>query len=61
MMRYAMVTIAVVTAAIGLMECVGAVGQAAKTYCIGLIFILLGLMTTLYIFIIDSRFGEKPA
>ncbi|MGB4770491.1 MAG: hypothetical protein WBP58_03485 [Chitinophagaceae bacterium] len=60
-MRNLMVAMALIAAAIGLMDCLGAVGQAAKTYCIGLIFILLGIMTTLYIIVIDSRFGEKPS
>lgn len=60
-MRHMMVAMALTAAIVALLECMGAVGEAAKTVCIGLIFILLGLITTLYIFLVDSRFGEKPA
>jgi uncharacterized membrane protein HdeD (DUF308 family) len=60
-MKYIMVAMAAVTAITGVVACTDAVSKMAQLYCIGIMLILLGLMTALYIFMEYSRFGEKPA
>jgi disulfide bond formation protein DsbB len=60
-MKYILVAFAAVAVVTAFVACTGAVTKNMQLYCIGIILILLGLMTGIYIYMDDSRFGEEPA
>ena len=58
-MKHVLVVMAVVAAVAGMLASTDALEKTTQYYCIGSVFILLGLMVTLYIS--ASQFGEKSA
>jgi hypothetical protein len=58
-MRFVLAALAVMAAATGAVACTDALAKTTQYYCIGSVFILLGLMVTLYIS--APQFGEKSA
>ena len=58
-MKHVLVAMALVAAVAGMLASTDALAKTTQYYCIGSVFIILGLMVTLYIS--APQFGEKSA
>lgn len=60
-MKYLLAAMGLIAVIAGLVACTDALAKDTRFYCIGLVFILLGLITTAYIFMDAPRFGEESS